>query len=142
MQKCKYYDQFQEEREQRHEPSKYSNVLPFFQRLYIAFLVNDDDPDLVINFDETSASAKELKEVGKVQCDSTIGVRPQRQSEDKRKLVTLSCGVSASGKRIPPIYLMRNLTVTGEFNLTRPHFDFGPYGFQYSPKGYQMKVNM
>lgn len=128
---------------QRQEASIYSNVLPFFERLHHAFSYYKYDPDLVINFDETSAGAKELKKGGgRVLCDPTIGVHPQRSTQDKQEHVTLSCGVSASGKRMPPIYLLRNKTITSEFFLTRPYFDFGPYGFQYSPKGYQTKVNM
>lgn len=128
---------------ERQKASIYSNVLPFFERLYNVFAVNKYDPDLVINFDETSAGAKEHKKGGgKVLCDPSIGVHPQRSTESKEEHVTLSCGVSASGKRMPPIYVLRNQTVSSELHLTLPHFDFGPYGFQYSLKGYQTKVNM
>jgi hypothetical protein len=51
-------------RRSRHEASKYSNVLPFFERLSNAFLINDYVPDLVINFDGDQRGRERVKESG------------------------------------------------------------------------------
>lgn len=127
--------------QQRFEASIYSNVLPFFEVLVNAFMVTNYDPDLVINFDETGLGARETKVTTRVLYDESIGPCPQKAKPDKQEHVTLCCSVAASGKRLPPVYMLRNKTVSAEASLAGSHFDFGPYGFQYSNKGYQTTVS-
>jgi hypothetical protein len=100
-----------------------------------------DDPDLIINFDETSIGAKEKKTNPKVWIDLSIGPCPPRKKQEKKEHITLCCGVSASGKRLPPIFMLKNQSAAAEAALVGPEYDFGPYGLQHSAKAYQTAVS-
>jgi hypothetical protein len=72
-------------------------------------------PDLIVNVDETAVHAKEH--------------------------VTLFCGVSASGRRTNPVFIIKIKTVTAEAALLGSRFNYGEYGLQYSPNGWQDTVS-
>jgi len=54
----------------------------------------------------------------------------------------LTCAVSASGNRLDPVYIIKNKSVTAELSMYGEHFDYGLYGVQHSPSGWQDTVSI
>jgi hypothetical protein len=125
--------------EQRLQASTYANVKPFFVKLSELYRTHKFDPDLVINFDETKAHAGPRKKSAQVMYNPKLG-RPTSATHGLQEMITLSCGVSASGKCLLPTFIIKNKTVTCEGRLFGPEFAFGKYGIQYSSSGWQTEV--
>jgi len=118
----------------------YENFQTFFEEVQEAMTAIRYDPDLIINVDETSTHAEKTKKSLKVLFDPAINMRPITTYEGLQHHVTLSCGISASGKRTIPCFIIKNKTVSAEQSLKFSSFDHGNYALQYSINGWQDKV--
>jgi hypothetical protein len=127
--------------ELRVQACNYENLKEFYERLQVALSATTYDLDLIINVDETSTHAEKTKKSLKVLFDPELNMRPITTYEGLKQHVTLSCGISASGKRTLPCFIIKNKTVTVEQALKTTSFDHGNYALQYSINGWQDKVS-
>jgi hypothetical protein len=126
----------------RVQASTYENFSAFFDSLQLAMTTHNFDPDLIINIDETTSAAEKSKKTTKVLFDPSLSIRPMATYGGKVEHVTLSCGISASGKHTLPCFIIKNKTITMESALSSEGFDLGPYGVQYSVNGWQDAVSI
>ncbi len=126
--------------ELRIDACEYTNIQPFFDRLKGYYDSYDYDPDLIINVDETTTNAEKSKKTTIVLFDPSLEMRPTCAIEPKVEHITLCCGVSASGKALKPVFIIKNKNVTTEDTLTGPLFSYGEYGLASSYNGWQDKV--
>ncbi len=126
----------------RIEACFYNNFVGFFDRLNDMMRIYQYDPDLIINVDETTTNAEKSKKSTKVLFDPSINVRPMAVYGSKVEHVTLCCAVTASGKSLCPVFIIKNQNVTVEDSLRGPTFDCGDYGIATSPNGWQDTVSL
>ena len=100
------------------------------------------DPELIINFDETTVVAERSKRTTRVFCDPELPVRPIAVVEPKQEHITLCCAITASGRALTPVFILKNKTVGVEASLRRYKFDCGPYGLASSTNGWQDSVRL
>ena len=124
----------------RVEASTFENFQNFFQRLEGCYSRHDYDPDMIINVDESTTHAGKVHRSTKVLYDPDLNIRPISSGETKEEHVTLCLGISASGKRLEPHFIVKNKNVTVEATLRNEYFDCGSYSLSYSPNGWQSKV--
>jgi hypothetical protein len=87
---------------------------------------------LIVNVDETAVHAKMTRASLQVLCAQEAVTRAEETIEH----FTLCCGVSASGRRTKPVFIIKNKFVTAEAALLGSRFNFGDYGLQYKPNGW------
>lgn len=126
----------------RIDACKYDNFRIFFSRLSAIMHNYNYDTDLIINTDETTSNADKTKRVTKVIYDANINIRPTATYGSKTEHITLCCSISASGKSLLPVFIIKNQNVTAEDSLTGMRFDYGDYGITSSPNGWQDNVCM
>lgn len=121
--------------------STYENFTNFFNRYLARMSSTQYDRDLILNVDETTTNAEMSASTVFVLYDPEINVDPMVAVEGKKEHVTLCCGISVSGKKTIPSFIIKNKTVSAEQSLLFSSFDHGPYMLQYSPNGWQDTVN-
>lgn len=119
----------------------YDNFVPFFDRLSAIMSAYAYDMDLIINVDETTCNAEKSKQATKVLFDPSLNIRPMATYEGKVEHVTLCCAITASGKSLMPVFIIKNKNVTLEDCIVGPLSDCGDYGIASSPNGWQDTVN-
>jgi hypothetical protein len=70
-------------------------------------------PDLIFNMDETKISAGATKNAAEVLYDEELGM-PVYFYEPLEDHITSSCGVSASGMLLLPVFIVKNKSVNCE----------------------------
>jgi hypothetical protein len=124
----------------RTNASFYGNFTEFFEKLTILVESGVFDTDLIFNVDETKASANEPKGAAQVVYDPDISI-PTTAFDCMDEHITLTCGISASGKRLMPVFIIKNKSITTERILRGPHFEYGDFGIQHSKDGWQNAVS-
>jgi hypothetical protein len=125
----------------RIDASVYTNFIDFFTVLQSLMDTHHFDPDLIINMDETKVSTSATKNAVKVMYDEKISL-PTSAYEPLDDHITFSCSVSASGRRLLPVFIMKNKTLACEKILRTAHFEYGDFGMQHSCKGWQDAVRI
>jgi len=123
--------------ELRIQASFYENFLRFFQLWTRLLGEHAYDTDLIINVDETTTNAEKCKTTTKVIFDPSLDIRPMATITGKVEHVTMCSGISASGRSLMPMFIIKNKNVTVEDSLSGPLFDCGAYGIASSPNGWQ-----
>lgn len=99
------------------------------------------DTDLIVNMDETTTNAEKTKKAPKVLYEPGIGMDPVTMYGGKTEQVTMISAVTASGKRLIPVFIIKNKTVTTEVGLRFHSFNCGEYLIGSSPNGWQDNVS-
>ncbi len=126
--------------ELRIQASYYDNFVPFFDKLNEMMNNYQYDPDLIINVDETTTNAEKSKKTTKVLFDPSLHIRPMATYQGKTEHITLCCSITASGKSLLPVFIIKNKNVTAEDCIGGHLFDCGDYGIASSPNGWQDSV--
>jgi hypothetical protein len=119
--------------------SVYTNFINFFAELQALMDQHSFQPDLILNMDETKISAGATKNAAEVLYDEELGM-PVSSHEPLEDHITFSCGVSASGMRLLPVFIVKNKSVNCEKILRGANFQYGDFGMQHSTKGWQDAV--
>lgn len=125
----------------RVDASNYANLMLFFDELKSLHAQYQFDPDLIINVDETTTNAEKTKLTTRVLYDPSLNVSPVTTYGGKLEHVTLCSAITASGKSLTPMFIIKNKTVSSEASLRGPDFDCGDYALAYSPNGWQDSVS-
>jgi hypothetical protein len=126
----------------RIEACTYENFKDFFDRLKMVYESHDEyDLDLIINVDETTTHAEKSKRTTRVLFDPEIYAVPIAKIESKIEHVTMCCAISASGKALVPVFIIKNKNITAEACLIGCEFDCGDYAVASSPNGWQDSVS-
>jgi hypothetical protein len=120
----------------------YDIFVPKFTELQELMKEYKFDPDLIINVDETKANAGEPRAAAKVMAHKEEKLDPMRGISGKEEHISLCAGVSASGKALPPVFILKNLTVKVEKWLRNKKFDYGPYGIMHAASAWQNEVSI
>lgn len=126
----------------RVEATTYPNLMLFFDQLEELCAQNAFDADLIINMDETTTNAEKAKFTTRVLYDPSLNISPVTTYGGKLEHTTLVSGITASGKSLTPMFIIRNKTVSSEAALRGPEFDCGEYTLAYSPNGWQDSVSL
>jgi hypothetical protein len=118
----------------------YTNFVDFFANLETELASYAYDRDLIINVDETSTHAEKTKKKFKVLFVPNSAMRPVTTYEGLKEHITMCCGVSVSGKKTMPTFIIKNKTASAEQALKTTSFDHGNYALQYSVNGWQDTV--
>jgi hypothetical protein len=125
----------------RIDANKFDNFIPFFEDLNMLLASGQFVPDLIVNVDETATDATERKAKVDVVCHKDVKQAATRGKEAPEEHVTLCCGVSASGRRTKPVFIIKNKTASTEAALSGEYFQYGEYGLQCSANGWQDSVS-
>jgi hypothetical protein len=126
--------------ELRIEACYYENFVAFFDRLRQVYDAHPYDVDLIINVDETTTNAEKTKRSTKVLYDPAIDVRPMAKIQGKVEHITLCCAITASGKSLMPVFILKNKSISVEDEIIGTNFNCGSYGLMWSPNGWQDAV--
>jgi predicted transcriptional regulator len=124
----------------RIEACTYENFRDFFERLTTIYGNHPYDQDLIINIDETTTNAEKSKRTTMVLYDKEIYPVPITTYGGKVEHVTMICSISASGKCLVPVFILKNKNISVEDSLVGRHFDCGDYAIASSPNGWQDSV--
>src|SRR5690606_11468921 len=95
-----------------------------------------------INMDETCIFAGSTKTTTRVLYDPNLDTRPTRAYTGKKEHITMCAAISASGKMLMLVFIVKNMNITIEDCLTGSLFSCGSYGLAHSPNAWQDSVSI
>lgn len=121
---------------------QYDIFKDYFNNLSKLMSEKNFDPDLIVNMDETTASAAETRASKSAYCVKELNIPAVSAKLPPDEHITLSCAVSASGRALIPTFILSNKTVGAEDKMHAKYFNYGPYNLTYSASGWQDNVSV